>query len=112
LFIGEGLPGVFVGENVKVRLADGLRRVPQPKAFCHGGIDADKAALAVFEIDMVWNRFEQAPEKGLLISQFLSLDFQLGLTELQFVEKAGRIDIRGRRVLLRFQTVLRPVAEI
>ena len=63
LLIGEGLLRVFVGKEVEVRLAHGIRRIVEPPARGQGSADADKPALLVLEVDLVRNVVHQRVEQ-------------------------------------------------
>ncbi len=53
LLVGQGLEGMFVGEEVDVGLADGVARILQSEEARHGLIDAQEAAAGILEIDVV-----------------------------------------------------------
>ena len=63
LFVGERLLRVFVGEEIEVRLADGILRVVESPARSQGSADADEPALRVLEVDLVRDVVQQRVEQ-------------------------------------------------
>ena len=64
-FIFGGAPGRLFRPEIKVALADEIRRVPRPHEIRHRPADAEEPALGVFEINLVWGILEEKPEKVL-----------------------------------------------
>src|SRR6516225_10151731 len=65
LLIGKRLLCMFLAKHVKIGLVDCLGKVAQSEVLCHGMADADKAALAVLEIHMLRNVFQEGMEQVL-----------------------------------------------
>ena len=63
LFVFEGLAGMFFTEHVEVGFVDGLGGVGQTEAGRQGSADADKTAVAVFEVDAVGDMLQKGLEK-------------------------------------------------
>ncbi len=63
LFIGKSLLRMFFAEYVEVGLVDCLGRIAKSEMLGHGAADEDKAALAVLEIDIVRNVFQEGMEE-------------------------------------------------
>ena len=59
MLILVSLPGVLLGEEIEIRLADRIGGIAQPEALRHRVVDPDEAALPVLEIDVVGDRPEQ-----------------------------------------------------
>ena len=53
LLVRQRLPGMLLGEEVPVALADGLASVGQSEKGGHRPVDADEPALGVLEVDVV-----------------------------------------------------------
>ncbi len=97
LLVGQGLKGVFVGEEVDVGLADRFVGILQSEITCHRLIDADEAALGILEIDVVRQVIHQRVQQVAFLLQTLvggrkfggaiadtSLQFCVGLAKLLF----------------------------
>ncbi len=85
LFVLMGRPGMFLGEEIEVRLADRFGGVGQAEERSQGLVDAEEAALSVLKINLVGDVVQERVEEraflaqGLLGLQALSGDaFQFG----------------------------------
>ena len=67
LFVGQGFQRVLVGEEIEVRLVDGVVGVGQVDITGHGLVNADEAALRVFEVDVVRQVVHQRVEQVALL---------------------------------------------
>ena len=67
LLVSQRLAGVFLGEEIRIRFADHLRRVAQAKPLDHGRIDAEKTTGGVLEIDGIRKILHQGRHQGLFV---------------------------------------------
>jgi hypothetical protein len=63
LFVSSRLPGRLLRPEVEIALADEIIWVSNVHVFCNGAAGAEKAALSIFEINLVGRVLEQETEK-------------------------------------------------
>ena len=63
LLVPQRLRGMVLGEVVEVRPSHGEGRVGEPEAFRRVPVDAGETAVAVLEVDAVWNVVHQRLEQ-------------------------------------------------
>ena len=97
LLVGQGLQGMFVGEEVDVGLADRFAGVLQAEITGHRLVDANEAAVGILEINVVRQVVHQRVQQVAFLLQALVgsrkfggaiadplLQFRLGLAKLLF----------------------------